>query len=132
MRLPNGRELAYPFPRLVTGKRGDVSVVFKDNQSGKWTDCRNGEGAYGGIWTENAVQAASGDLLVAAMPRLEAAGYPIVLPVHDEIVAEVPEQRKGILGSRSGLGARSAGGRQIPGRRAILQDQGNNTEPGTP
>jgi hypothetical protein len=74
MRVPNGRELAYPFPRLFTGPRGDPSVVFKDKQWGRLP-----EGAYGGTWTENAVQAVSRDLLVAAMPRLEAAGYPIVL-----------------------------------------------------
>lgn len=90
MRLPSGRELAYPFPRLVTDPRGECAAVFKDYEKGKWVDCRKGKGAYGGTWTENAVQAASRDLLVAAMPRLEAAGYPIVLHVHDEIVAEVP------------------------------------------
>jgi DNA polymerase bacteriophage-type len=55
------------------------------------TDCRHGHGAYGGTWTENVVSGISRDLLVEAMQRIEAAGFPIVLHCHDEIVAEVPE-----------------------------------------
>jgi DNA polymerase len=90
MKLPSGRKLAYPFPSLKTTKFGDLAVVFADNASGKWTACRYGQGAYGGTWIENAVQAVARDLFAAAMPRLEAAGYPIVLHVHDEIVCEVP------------------------------------------
>jgi DNA polymerase len=90
MKLPSGRKLAYPFPKLRTTKFGDLAVVFMDNASGKWTECRYSHGAYGGTWIENAVQAVARDLFAAAMPRLEAAGYPIVLHVHDEIVCEVP------------------------------------------
>jgi len=91
MRLPSGRNLAYPFPQLRADDRGNLAVVFMDNAGGKWTECRRGHGAYGGTWIENAVQAVARDLFAAAMPRLEAAGYRFVLHVHDEIVAEVPD-----------------------------------------
>jgi hypothetical protein len=85
--LPSGRRLAYPEARLEPGKFGKDEIVFKDNARGGWTDCRG----WFGTFTENVVQAVARDLLAAAMLRLEAAGYPIVLHVHDEIVAEVPE-----------------------------------------
>jgi DNA polymerase len=88
--LPSGRALRYPFPCLEPGKYGDLMVVFKDNAGGKFVDCRFGQGAYGGLWTENIVQAISRDLLAAAMERLEAARYFVVLHIHDEIVCEVP------------------------------------------
>ncbi len=45
---------------------------------------------YGGLWVENIVQAVSRDLMVFGIQEVEAAGYPVVLSVHDEIVAEVP------------------------------------------
>jgi DNA polymerase len=90
--LPSGRALSYPFPRLDMDKYKHEAVTFKDNAGGKWVDCCYGRGcAYGGLWTENIVQAISRDLLAAAMQRVEAAGYKIALHVHDEIVAEAPE-----------------------------------------
>jgi hypothetical protein len=90
MRLPSGRQLAYPEAYLKDTDREKV-VVFKDNASGRWADCRNGAGAYGGLWIENLVQAVARDLFAAAMLRLENAGYRVVAHVHDEIVCEVPE-----------------------------------------
>jgi hypothetical protein len=91
MRLPSGRCIAYPFPRLEKNERGDPVVIFKDNVAGKFADCRHGQGAWPGLWIENAVQAVARDLFVAAMQRLESAGYSITMHVHDEILAEVPD-----------------------------------------
>jgi DNA polymerase len=90
MTLPSGRKIAYPFPRLVENDRGDLAVVYKDNQKGQWVDCRGGEGAYHGTWMENAVSGIARDLFAWAMLRLENAGYPITIHVHDEIGGEIP------------------------------------------
>jgi DNA polymerase family A/CHC2 zinc finger len=85
--LPSGRRLSYPQARLMPGEfDGTTQIVFKDNARGGWNDNRGWHGTF----TENVVQAISRDLLAAAMQRLEAAGYPVVLHVHDEIVCEVP------------------------------------------
>jgi len=43
---------------------------------------------YGGLQCENIVQATSRDILVGAMRRVEAAGYPVILTVHDDILTE--------------------------------------------
>ncbi|MBR0694275.1 DNA polymerase [Bradyrhizobium lablabi] len=88
--LPSGRLLSYPFPRLTQDDRGKHHVVYADNGAGQFRDCRNGQGAYGGVWTENVVSGIARDILAEAMLRIDAAGYPIVMHVHDEIVAEVP------------------------------------------
>jgi DNA polymerase bacteriophage-type len=90
LKLPSGRKLSYPQPRAV-GDEQRQHVVFADNAAGQFCDCRNGQGAYGGLWTENIVSGIARDLLAEAMLRIESAGYPIVLHVHDEIVAEVPQ-----------------------------------------
>ena len=85
--LPSGRRLTYPQARLVPGEfDGTTQIMFKDNARGGWNDNRGWHGTF----TENVVQAISRDLLAAGMQRLEAAGYPVVLHVHDEIVCEVP------------------------------------------
>jgi DNA polymerase len=89
IKLPSGRKLAYPYPRIEIEDLQHEVVVFKDASSGQWRDCRGGNGAYGGLWTENVVSAISRDLLAAALLRLEQAKYHVVLHVHDEIIAEV-------------------------------------------
>jgi DNA polymerase bacteriophage-type len=89
LKLPSGRKLGYPRPRIIGDER-EQHVVFADNSEGRFRDCRNGQGAYGGLWTENVISGIARDLLAEAMPRIEAAGYPIILTVHDEVVCEVP------------------------------------------
>ena len=99
MRLPSGRLLAYNSPELgrqektwggPDGKQSQkwgISFYGTDRDTRKWSQ----QNAYGGMWVQNATQGLCRDLLANAMLNLEASGYPIVLCVHDEIVAEVPE-----------------------------------------
>lgn len=88
MVLPSSRAISYPQASLGPGKfEGTREVYFKDNAKGAWTET----GSWYGLLVENAVQAIARDLLAAAIVRLEAAGYPVVLHVHDEVVCEVPE-----------------------------------------
>jgi DNA polymerase len=88
MTLPSGRTLSYPQAHLGPGKfEGTREVHFKDNARGAWNEVDS----WHGLFTENAVQAISRDLLAAAMLRLEAAGYKVVLHVHDEVIVEVPD-----------------------------------------
>lgn len=89
-RLPSGRYLWYREPRLTRTTRFGrevlrISYMGKD-VSGRWVRIDT----YGGKLAENVTQASCRDILTHAMLHVEAAGYPIVLHVHDEIASEVP------------------------------------------
>jgi DNA polymerase len=86
MRLPSGRELSYPAPRIISGNFGHPQVIFPDMEAGR----QRGKQMHGGKWAENITSAVARDLLVEAMKRLRAAGYTLVLHTHDEIGAEMP------------------------------------------
>jgi len=47
---------------------------------------------YGGLFVENIVQATARDVLAGMVLAAEAAGLPVVLHVHDEIIIEVPQE----------------------------------------
>ena len=49
---------------------------------------------HGGIITENIVQAVARDTLVNALRRLEEAGWPVVTHIHDEVVCEIPTDKR--------------------------------------
>nr|DAY56193.1 MAG TPA: DNA polymerase I [Caudoviricetes sp.] len=85
IRLPSGRRIAYAKPRLVQ-KDGKNAITFLGvNQTSKaW--CR--QETYGGKLVENIVQATARDCLAEAMLRLDAAGYRILMHVHDEVIIE--------------------------------------------
>ena len=83
--LPSGRSLVYPSPKLVDGA---VTYMGVDQFTRKWTRIST----HGGKLFENLCQAVARDVMAANMPRIEAAGYQIVLTVHDEIIAEAPDQ----------------------------------------
>lgn len=93
MRLPSGRVLWYARPRIALKEMswGEQKAVVAfdgvDSKTRKWGQ----QYLYGGLLAENATQATARDLLVNGMFAVESAGYPIVLHVHDELVAEVPE-----------------------------------------
>jgi DNA polymerase bacteriophage-type len=93
MKLPSSRRIAYPFPRLVTGRMQEPVLAFMDNSEGRWRPCRNGQGTYGGALCENAVSGTARDVLAEALVRLERAGYAITLHCHDEALAEMRDGR---------------------------------------
>lgn len=87
IKLPSGRKLFYREPRIANSSKGEVLLYKGLNQETKqWAELDT----YGGKLTENIVQATARDLLAVSMIRLYMAGFPIVMHVHDECIAEVP------------------------------------------
>ena len=89
IQLPSGRRLSYLYPTIRDGKFGSPTLRYMgmDQTTKKWKQ----QETYGGKLVENIVQATARDLLADAMLRVDAAGYKIVMHVHDEIVCEMPD-----------------------------------------
>lgn len=97
--LPSGRCLSYAFPKikkkLMPWTDDNDEPVYKDaihfmsvdSMTRKWGP----DDTYGGKLAENVTQAVARDLLAEAMLRVDPLGYEVVMHVHDEIVAEIPE-----------------------------------------
>jgi DNA polymerase len=95
--LLSGRRMAYHQPRLWYGAKRDGWVECYSLTYMTWnTNAKMGPRGwvrmetYGGRLFENVVQATARDIMAHAVVNLEAAGYPVVLRVHDEVAAEVP------------------------------------------
>ena len=86
-RLPSGRFLCHPAARLPKDdERCAFSYKGMNQYTRKWGLIKT----YGGKCCENACQAVACDILVEAMPVIEAAGFEIVISVHDEFITEAP------------------------------------------
>ena len=85
IRLPSGRLLCYPGAAL--DEDGTLTYMGVNPYSRRWERLKT----YGGKLVENITQAAARDVLAAAMPHIEQAGYRIVLTVHDEVICEAPD-----------------------------------------
>ena len=90
--LPSGRPIVYTGMRLASddrfvrpGEHPRQSLAYQGAYATEWT--------YGGKLVENLIQALCREFLAWSLPVVEAAGLPVVLHVHDEIVCEVPEAR---------------------------------------
>lgn len=89
VQLPSGRKLFYPKPQIATNKFGKpaVSYMGTGDKTTQWGRLET----YGGKLTENIVQAIARDCLAVTLVRLERAGYPVVMHIHDEAVTDCPE-----------------------------------------
>jgi DNA polymerase len=94
--LPSGRPLCYARPRIQ-----EVLAPWSTEEEPKYVSSVTCEGVgfnqqweryalYGGLLAENITQAVARDFMAEGMLRTDHAGYPVVLSVHDEVVADVP------------------------------------------
>lgn len=96
-RLPSGRDIVYHAPQLdaVPDRLGrmswQLSYEFWNSDSSKGPVGWLRQTTYGGKLCENVVQAVARDIMANGLRNVEAAGYLVVLHVHDEIVSEVPQ-----------------------------------------
>lgn len=87
--LPSGRRLAYPRPRIENDTRFNKPIsTYEGIEQKLWKRLKT----YGPKLVENIVQAVSRDCLATAIVRLHEAGYNIVFHVHDEVIAEMPNE----------------------------------------
>lgn len=90
--LPSKRVIAYASPRLIEtdpdGRRKlQIEYDAVDSVTKQWGPQR----LYGGLQCNNVVQGTARDVMVNGMFAAEGAGYPLILTVHDELLAEVSE-----------------------------------------
>lgn len=86
IRLPSGRYLCYINPSI--DEDNNITYFGVNQYTRQWGRIKT----YGGKLTENCTQAFARDVLAYNMPAIDAAGYEIVLSVHDELLTETPDE----------------------------------------
>ena len=96
IQLPNGRKLYYASPHMGLNRFGRPALCYwgLDQKTHKWGVVET----YGGKLVENITQATARDCLAETVERLEAAGYPVVFHIHDEVVIDAPPGRDSLEG----------------------------------
>jgi DNA polymerase bacteriophage-type len=91
MALPSGRYVCYFDPKIDGTGWTYMGVDTKQGSPtySQWIRMHN----FGGRMLEQATQSTARDVLYDAMPRIEAAGFRIVMHVHDEVVTEADPDR---------------------------------------
>lgn len=95
-RLPSSRVISYPKPsvawksRIITIDGDEVEinsrgVSYWGNDQGRWAKCD----LYGGLQCAHVVSGTARDVMVEGLFNVEAAGYPVILHIHDEAISEV-------------------------------------------
>jgi DNA polymerase len=90
--LPSGRRLRYPRPHIVeeVNRFGTLADALKTFGVSQYTHQWAAEYKHGSLLFQNCVSAIARDILTATTSRFESAGLPVILHVHDELLAEVP------------------------------------------
>lgn len=85
MKLPSGRKIAYPRPRIVPGKfEGTTQIEYFGNIKGAtWGACR----LWPGVMANNSTQGTANDVMFAGAHNCEREGYEIFNVVHDQALA---------------------------------------------
>jgi DNA polymerase bacteriophage-type len=85
--LPSGRVLTYISPKMVQNRFDGDSLSFMTEVTSQWVR----KEYYGAMFVENLCQAIARDIMAYSFPKLEKAGFPILLHAHDEVVSERPK-----------------------------------------
>lgn len=83
--LPSGRHIAYYRPKVRLGVRFGRTVEKLSFRT-EWNGKSYREDTYGGKLIENIVQGTARDICAVGALNAEAAGYPVIGLVHDEVV----------------------------------------------